>query len=464
MVHIYERVEKNEYYPSGLKEIDSNFLFGYYPCVITILAKTWFMSSVNGAIKYVSDLVNPDISEKFKSNRKIYGLGFGDLDMYNSDTSDLAFTEDEPTNRELYDFVTKYLFPLVSEDKWKIDVDIAMKRLKNINFLTYCNGSKIYTTIEAILEEKMRNIGYTNEEIDEILSQMCVAAVGGEAFDDVKATTILFNDKNDTEENDLPLGLSKCKNYYRYVVDGDGKHDYRKYMSQDPVLPGVIKEFLNESLNRAMISSNTGMFIPVDKDKLIPIVIDSFNQKQNSEVQYVTFRFNRNSEFTSYFCDLYKAYKKDNVTVDLITLVDNLRLRPDSDEPFDAEKDAYLELALSGDKVVGFCKHEKWPFSAYEIHSLAVSPQYRNQGIGSTLYNRALANISKAGFEYCDIEVQKKMDDYGFLEKRGAIFHKERVMEIFFLNVVITQYRIPNIREYLDNLPSDTMKHELKQD
>ena len=35
--------------------------------------------------------------------------------------------------------------------------------------------------------------------------------------------------------------MVECNNYYRYIVDGDGRHEFKKYMQDDPKLSSAIK-------------------------------------------------------------------------------------------------------------------------------------------------------------------------------------------------------------------------------
>ncbi len=76
MVHIFEKkpiAYSNEY---GIEEITNQDVFKNGPCVIVILAQAWFLSSVNGAMRLVSNFVNPDIDGCYDSNKRILGLGF----------------------------------------------------------------------------------------------------------------------------------------------------------------------------------------------------------------------------------------------------------------------------------------------------------------------------------------------------------------------------------------------------
>ena len=80
----------------------------------------------------------------------------------------------------------------------RIDTITAMKNVRNINFVTYCDGVKIFKKIEDILETKMQQLKYSNEEIKMVISQICLAGIIGNSLKEgTKATSLLFADKND---------------------------------------------------------------------------------------------------------------------------------------------------------------------------------------------------------------------------------------------------------------------------
>lgn len=260
MIHLFEKKPKTIDNKYGIEEVSDKDVFKKGPCIIVILAKTWFLSSINGAMKLVANLVNPDIDENYNPDKRIFGIASGEMEpiLY---SDDMCFSEDEPKHDHMSDFVDTYLVPLVSNNGKKIDVDEAMRNMRNINFITYCNGSMIYGVIEIVLAIKMRILCYTEEEIKLILSQMCLAAVSGDIeFNNTRATTLLFTDKNDSIDEGLKESMQKCDGYYRFIVDGDGKHDFTKYLQDDPKLSSAIKGYLN----RALVAQ-----APIDKEHLI---------------------------------------------------------------------------------------------------------------------------------------------------------------------------------------------------
>ena len=260
MVHLFEKKPKTIDNPYGMEEVKDKEVFKQGPCVIVILAKTYLLSNLNGAMKLVSNLVNPDIDELYNPDRRVFGLGPSEMET-TPYTEDYTFLKDEPNHDEISNFVDTYIMPLISKNGKRISVDEAMNNMRNINIVTYCNGSLIYGIMEIVLAIRMRVLNYTEEEIDLIISQICLAAVSGDLeFNKTRAATCLFTDKNDTTDEGLKESIKKYNNYYRYIVDGDGKHDLTKYMINDPKLSSAIKGFLNRALNAPA---------PLDKEHVI---------------------------------------------------------------------------------------------------------------------------------------------------------------------------------------------------
>ena len=102
MVHIYEKICKIEKNPYGIIERQDENVFKS-PCIITIIAGPIFLKNINGSLRQVANLVNPDIDNNYDENRRILGLGFGD---YKEEYE--RFTRITPTEEELENFMQKY--------------------------------------------------------------------------------------------------------------------------------------------------------------------------------------------------------------------------------------------------------------------------------------------------------------------------------------------------------------------
>ena len=320
MVHLYEKKPKTYDNKYGIEEISKEDTFNEGPCVIVLLAQTYFLSNINGGMKLVSNLVNQDIDSKYNPYKRIFGVGFGDISFTGINEDSISFTESTPDDEELNGFVDKYFLPLVSYNNSKIDKSIAMKNVRNVNFLTYCDGIQIYKKIENLLSHKMQYLGYTTEEIKQILSQICLAAVSTDKTkDSIYATTIMFNDKNDSsingnlkeeESNNLFVLID---GFINFVIDADGKHDFNKYMKDDFNISSAIKSFLNAVLDNSFVNKNV---VPIDLKSIIMNIQDEYDRNKSSEIEYDTFTFENSSSKKDYLFNLYHSYKESNNRID----------------------------------------------------------------------------------------------------------------------------------------------------
>lgn len=257
MAILYEKKPREFINDYGIEEITDENVFMKGPSVIVILAMTWFLSNVNGAMRLVADLVNPNIDNIYDPNKRIFGMGFGNYaEEYE------GFTTLTPEEDELEKFVIKYFLPLIISDGKRIALVDAMKNVRNINVITYCNGAKYYKIMENIFEKKMKELSYSNEEIKMILSQICLAAVSGNSLKNgqTKATTMTFGDIND-KYFELPFKQGECtenyeligsQNQFAFIVNGNGVHDFTKYMKTDETISKAIKSFINDALDSSI--------------------------------------------------------------------------------------------------------------------------------------------------------------------------------------------------------------------
>ena len=458
MVHIFEKkpiAYSNEY---GIEEITNQDVFKNGPCVIVILAQAWFLSSVNGAMRLVSNFVNPDIDDFYDSNKRIMGLGFGDIGIGAFFGECGEFSETTPTDDELEEFVNTYFVPLVSSNHKKMDMITAMKNIRNINFVTYCDGSKIFKRMEELFNNKMKEIGYSNEEIKQILSQICLAAVSGSSLE-TKATTILFGDKNDRSCNfksqlaESDDSFINHDNYYEFVIDGDGDHDFRKYMKKDEKLSSAIKMFLNKALE-----DSCG---PIVSEPFLMDIIDKYHKKQQSIIEYETFMIKK--PISNYLIKLYYNYKKSDDRIDIKDLMEKLQLSLYDENNIDSS-DVLLEVAHKGDEVIAFCSHGENYLYPYAISHMVCSPSYRNKGIATNMFNNALLHMNQRGVNSFIVESSKKRgDNNDFWISKGAIQVRTRWLEDFGDAIEISVLQFPDIKQYLDSIESGTGEKILKR-
>lgn len=283
MAVLYEKKPIELINEFGIEEITDENIFKKGPSVIVILAMTWFLSNVNGAMRLVANLVNPDIDNTYNPNKRIFGLGFGN---YTEEYE--GFTAFTPEDDELEKFVAKYFLPLVTSNGMRIELLDAMKNVRNINVITYCAATQYFKTIENIFERKMQELAYPKEEIKMILSQICLASVSGNALkhEQAKATTMVFGDIND-KYFELPFksiegienyALIDYQNQFYFIFNGNGGHDFTEYMQKDKLISEAIKLFINDALDSSICNCNHDACIPLDIDSISRDILEKLNK------------------------------------------------------------------------------------------------------------------------------------------------------------------------------------------
>ena len=279
MVHIYEN---NQF---GIVEISDENPIIKGPCIITILAMPMFLKNINSFLRQVAKLVNPEIDFNYDPDRRILGLGFGDYSE-----QDGKFSKMSPSQEELEEFLTMYFYPLFIENNSKINVLEAMKRFRNITFLTYCNGAKVFKAIEDRIKEKMKEVGYTDSEFGMIFSQVCLAAISGDVISRVGTSSlaISFGDVNDSEYernertieeiNNLGQGFINYDSSLGFAVANDEDHSIKRHMTGDSILSSKISAFLNTSIENALKNRNDEIINPITYEK----IQKAFDEKSKS--------------------------------------------------------------------------------------------------------------------------------------------------------------------------------------
>ena len=109
--------------------------------------------------------------------------------------------EIEPENFEpnyIKQLSTIFFEPLISKDGKKISIEDAKKNLRNVTILAHCHGAYVTLALEEILEKRMKEIGYKEEECAEIQKQLAVVAIAPHtAVGRSKSTTVNFSSFGD---------------------------------------------------------------------------------------------------------------------------------------------------------------------------------------------------------------------------------------------------------------------------
>ena len=82
------------------------------------------------------------------------------------------------------DFDTQYIdelfenaiLPRISDNGARLPLTVAMERARKINIVAHCHGAYVAQKLEEKMQANMRDLGYTQTEINQILSQVLVVA------------------------------------------------------------------------------------------------------------------------------------------------------------------------------------------------------------------------------------------------------------------------------------------------
>lgn len=274
MIHLYEKVCKTKDNKYGIVENNSNNPFLEGPCLITILAAPLSLKEVNGAMSQIAKLINPNIDTFYDKDKRIFGLGFG-----NYYSSDDRFSKIYPDDEWIDDFLNKYFYPLFLNNNNKIDPLLAMKNFRNITFLTYCGGTRLFLNLEKKIKSKMSDVGYSDTEIKLILSQICLAAISGNALYETNTSVlaVTFGDINDYYYgsnrkmlegiNSLGEGFLKYPSSIGFAINGNGDHKFKTHIIENKSLSSKITCFLNMSIENALTNREV-LLAPITYEKI----------------------------------------------------------------------------------------------------------------------------------------------------------------------------------------------------
>ena len=311
MYILYKKVPKNESNLRGIelvKEDENPFMDG--PCLLCVSAQ--YDNSV--AKKSNFGIVKEAMKMMRMRVRNIYNAGF-DLDGF--PVTFLAMEKDSNgTDRNarsfqlVNQFITRYIVPLISENDQKIDVTQAMKKMRNVNIMTYCDGTLFTQELEDTLLERMEVIGYSSEEAKQIQSQMAILPIATmRLYGDNKSTIFSFKDINDgeirlsgdditpevqriIEESPTKEVLFKRKERdYRFCYSGNGAHRLKKYTTDGVALPACVGAAFGYVLENAIENSRSDTLVELkasdiadSMEEYLQLAIDGKSQEEIIEV------------------------------------------------------------------------------------------------------------------------------------------------------------------------------------
>lgn len=298
MYKLYKKVEKSDENGYGIIPIDEENPFEK-PSFLSLLALNFRLRDTNGSISRILELAGvrtPEGEERISVDEiPINFLGLSYDDKENEFGKYSCFSSDDSTRKiddKTRQFVIRYLLPLLIENGQKKNIDECRKNMRNINIMCYCDALFMVSSMNKVLVEEMTNLGFSQEEISDILSQVCIFPIGAEYYPmkscltNMRFTTICILDMSDSfgqrdEEElrtifgDYKEGLFSAQTELEIpkdqinldsrmiVVNDDGRHDLPSFIKKGIAFPSIIIKTINTILNNSVTNNNGQEFVPL---------------------------------------------------------------------------------------------------------------------------------------------------------------------------------------------------------
>ena len=299
MYKFYRKSEKTEENEHGLEIVEGGNPFER-PTFLSLLALNMRLRDTNGSISRILELSGvrtPNGEENIPLDQvpvNFLGLSYSEVSPEGRFRKIASGDNFQKISEETISFVHTYILPLISVNGQKRDITECCRNMRNINIMCFCDAIFMVGAMNRILIEEMQKIGFTEEEIDTILSQVCIIPVGTEYsaiegfIKNIKFTTVFLLDIIDTfgitdsQTISEILGGSKeaffrssyamdmeddevSKNSRMLIVDGGGDHDLKSFIHKGVTYPAIIVRLVNAILNNSVRNSkNPDEFIPLD--------------------------------------------------------------------------------------------------------------------------------------------------------------------------------------------------------
>lgn len=279
MYILFKKVPKSIENKKGSRKIEENENPFESPCLLCLSAQD-MDKQVFGITKHYMSIagirVRNDKSAKF--DLRDFPVNFLSI-KYQRD-------EKEETEEKAADkFVDKYFIPLLENSKTQEE---KMKKFRNINIMSYCNGTQRAVDIISNLREKMEKRGYSNEEINSIVSQISLITLSTEiSYIQTGATCVDFHDTKDTEVNngdytwiselDEKIGniekdeqrieecfeISSKRNSGMYCIEGTGAHTVHQFHTEGTAMPVCLSKIVHNMLENSILNARENEFTPL---------------------------------------------------------------------------------------------------------------------------------------------------------------------------------------------------------
>ncbi len=281
MINIYKKREKSLENPSGYVEIKNEDIKG--PFLLCISAQDFLDKSVFGIVREGAHAARCYTSQEYAGGFKI--------DKCPIDFLGLKFRPDDKYQYNYEEIVEKFLWPYLIKNG--LDLESIKQTAKNMNFMTYCDGTFTYAKIENMIERKLKELYFSAEDIDDILSNFSLVSVGSMVnVTNFKTTVVSFVDVNDSEifsehtdeykdllakYNRKSLYGKNGKNSILYLYEGSGKHSLKEYLKDETVVKSALSSVVSYFLEKSISDDKVKNALTIDE------VINRLNVYSNEE-------------------------------------------------------------------------------------------------------------------------------------------------------------------------------------
>jgi len=271
MIKIYKKINKTASNPYGSIEI-TNLNDLHNPMLLCISGYDNYNKAVFGLIREGAHAARAYTTQEIAA-------GFA-IEKMPIDFIGYTYEDDRGKSNE-YELAHCLLLPYIKLHG--VNYQAMLKQARKINVFTFDTGAEKYLNAEKIMFEDLRKEGFSENEADSILSQICILALGTNIdLTQLYATNFSFIDLNDkeiiTEElMDYKRVLLQKKNCSMYVPMGDrnsifyaflgaGNHSVKDYLAMESPSKPAVCSMVVFCLQNSLANQRTSTLLSVDKE------------------------------------------------------------------------------------------------------------------------------------------------------------------------------------------------------
>ena len=319
MLNVYRKCEKSLDNLYGIEEIED--LESYdKPFLLCISAQDNNPKSVFGLIKEGARAARVRTSDELAGGFKI--------DEVPLDFLGIKYDFKNIKDKKHKSLLDNFIYPFLTKES------NLKKQARKINFFTYCNATNVYVELEKGLKEKLKNDGYSEEYINEVISQISLVSIGSEIdISKVSATSVVIKDVNDREIYDKVSKICYKKmerlnrnsiverisdNVLAYAYNGTGEHSLEEYFKDVCMCKSPLCACVSFLVENSIKNNESNELISIDQKQLLKRLvryngefedIDKLLDKIDDNIDYGSVSKYKKEEH-EILCKLDKAYKK----------------------------------------------------------------------------------------------------------------------------------------------------------